>query len=215
MNHQFLLRALLGAAAMGLGACTPSLLPVNVAPVVAPSTSVAQATHKLDQVAIERAAIEARYAASEQLCYSKFFVNNCLNDAKEKRRSALVLQSAIEDEAQYYRRKAAVDERDREVAKALKEFEQEEARAAAQPPPPPRAQVQQVPAAPKATLASRSAKRDARVAQHAAHEQAEAPQRAARAKAFEQRKLDVEKRQREVAEKMAKKAAKAEAAASK
>jgi colicin import membrane protein len=203
MNKPFALLALCLATLSG---CT--LLPPSVTPVVPVSTSVEQATHKLEQVAIVRAAVEREYAASEQVCYHKFFVNNCLDAAKEKRRVALAYQGAIEDEAQYYRRKAAVDERDRDVAKAVKEFEVEEARAAAQPAPVPRTVVERVKPAPKATLSARNAKREAKQAQRAEQELADAPKRAANVKAFEQRKLDAEKRQREVAEKLAKKDAK-------
>lgn len=194
-------------AALGLGGCT--LLPPTVTPAVAASTSVEQANRKLTEVAAARAAIESTFASSEQVCYAKFFVNNCLDAAKERRRSALAYQAAIEDEAQYYKRKAEVDERDREVAKAVKEFEAGEARAAAAPPPPPRADVTPPPVAPKAALASRSAKRAAKQAQRAAQEKAEAPKRAAMVKEFEERKLESEQRQRKVAEKLAKKAAKA------
>jgi colicin import membrane protein len=215
MKFSFALRLAVAAVAATLSACSMTLLPTNVAPVVPKSTSVQEATLKLQQVAAMRAAIEAEYASSEQVCYTKFFVNNCLDDAKEKRRSALAVQNAIEDEAQYYRRKADVDERDREVARAVKQFADDEARAAAMPPPPPR-EVKTAPVvAPKATLSARKADQDAKEARLAAQEQAEAPRRAASVKAFEQRKRDAEKRQREVAEKLAKKAAKAEADAGK
>jgi len=210
MNNPYLIRALrvatLAAAAASLAACTLSLLPEDVTPVVPPSTSVAQANAKLAQVAVERAAIEATFANSERVCYTKFFVNNCLDEAREKRRGALVLQSAIEDEAEYYKRKVGVEERDREVAKAIKEYDQDQARAAAVPPPPPREELKPV-LAPKATLAARNAKREARAAARAARELAEAPKRAANVREFEQRKRDAEQRQREIAEKKAAKAA--------
>jgi colicin import membrane protein len=215
MKLPFALRLAIPAVAAMLSACSMTLLPTNVTPVVPKSTSVQDATLKLERVAAMRGAIEAEYANSEQICYTKFFVNNCLDDAKERRRSALAVQNAIEDEAQYYRRKADVDERDREVARALKQFADDEARAAATPPPPPR-EVKSTPVvAPKATLAARKADQDAKEARHAAQEQADAPKRAASVKAFEQRKRDAEKRQREVAERLAKKAAKAEADAGK
>jgi colicin import membrane protein len=200
--------ATLAVAAGGLSACSMSLLPDNVTPVVPQSTSVQQANAKLEQVAMARAAIESTYAASEQVCYAKFFVNNCLDTAKEKRRSALAIEAAIEDEAQFYKRKSAVDERDREVGKAIKDFEADEARAAAQPAPPPREELKSRPVAPKATLSARRASRDEKAARRAAQAEADAPKRAAKAKAFEQRKLESEKRQREVAEKLAEKAAK-------
>lgn len=213
MNNQTLFRALraatLAAVAASTAACTLSLLPASVTPVVPPSTSVEQANAKLAQVAAERAGIEAAYAQSERVCYTKFFVNNCLEEAREKRRGALVLQGAIEDEAQYYKRKSAVDERDREVSKAIKEYEEDQARAAAMPPPPPREEVKPV-AAPRAALAARSEKRQARAEARAAKERAEAPKRAANVKEFEQRKRDAEERQRVIAEKKAAKAAKGE-----
>lgn len=197
------------AAALGLSACT--LLPPTVTPVVPASTSVAQANARLERVAKERAAIEAQYAASEAVCYRKFFVNNCLDDAKEKRRVALAYQAAVEDEAEYFRRKAAVEERDREVAQAIRQFELDEARAAAQSAPAPRPQVKAPAVMPKPSMSPRRATREEREAQRAAQEQAMAPQRAANAKAFEERRLKVEERKREVAEKLAAKKAKAEA----
>ena len=196
------------AGAIGLSACT--LLPPTVAPVVPASTSGAQAGARLESVAKVRAAIAAEYAASETVCYAKFFVNNCIDAAKEKRRVALAYQAAVEDEAEYYRRKAAVEERDREVAQAIKQFEMEEARAAAQPAPSARPEVQVPAIMPKPSLAPRRATREEKEAQRAAKELAEAPQRAANAKAFEERRLEVEQRKREVAEKLAAKKAKAE-----
>ncbi len=201
MNQLIRTMALL-AACGGLGGCTTVLLPPNVQPVVAPSTSVAQATRRLEEVKTERAATEAMFAASEQVCYAKFFVNNCLDAAKEKRRSKLALLRAVEVEAEYYKRKAAVDQRDREVAEAIREFEAGEARMAAQPAPAPRAVPERV-TAPKAVIKERRS----RAAEHAAQEQANAPQRAASAEAFAQRKAKSEKRQRDVAEKKAEKQA--------
>jgi colicin import membrane protein len=203
---QFALRLAVVAV---LGGCTSAALQPSVTPAVAPTTSVDEANRKLAEVAVNRAAIEATYADSEKVCYNKFAVNTCLDAAKEKRRVALSYQGAVEDEAHYFKRKAAVDERDREVAKAVKQFEEDEARAAAQPAPEPRAEAAPIPVAPKAALAARRASHEARLARHDAKEQADAPKRAAGVKAYEQRKLDAEKRQREVAAKLEAKAAKA------
>ncbi len=202
MMNQFTLRLALLAAALGLAGCTTVLLPPNVQPVVAPSASVAQATRRLEEVRAERAAAEAAFAASEQVCYTKFFVNNCLDAAKEKRRSRLAVLRAIEVEAEYFKRKAAVDQRDREVAQAIKDFESGEARMAAQPAPAPRPEP--VAPAPKAAIKERISKAD----EHAAQQRAEAPQRAASAKAFAERKQKSEERQREIAVKKAEKAEK-------
>lgn len=212
MMHRFephLRRALLAAVAASLAACTTVLLPPNITPVVAPSTSVAEATARLEKVKSERAAIEAAFASSEQVCYTKFFVNSCLDEAKEKRRSALAYERAIEVEAEHFRRKAIVDQRDHDVEVAVKEFEEGEARAAAAPPEAPKVPAERKPVAPRATLAERRANQDAKLARNAAREQALAPKRAAKAQAFDQRKLSSAERQLKVAKKKLEKAEKA------
>ncbi len=208
ITHTIRRLALLATLA-GLGACTTVLLPPNVTPVVAPSTSLAQATRRLDEVVRERAAVQAEFAASEQICYAKFFVNNCLDAAKEKRRSRLAVLRAVEVEAERYQRQAAVDQRDREVAQAIKEFEAGEARMAARPAPAPRAAPERLAPAPKAMMKDRSGEHAAKQAERIAQQQADAPQRAASAKAFQERRLKAEQRKREIEAKMAEKAAKA------
>ena len=209
MTHFTVRLPLLAALIAGLGGCTTVLLPPNVQPVVAASTSVAQATRRLEEVQSERARAEATYAASEQVCYAKFFVNNCLDEAKEKRRSRLVVLRAVEVEAERYKRQAAVDQRDREVARAVKEFESGEARMAAQPAPAPRVVPERAAPAPKAEIKNRPS----RVAERAAQERSEAQQRAASARQFNERKQKSQERQREVEAKKAEKAAKAAEAA--
>ena len=208
MTYPFALRAAAVALTATLGACTTVLLPPNIAPVVPPSKTVPEATLRLEQVKTERARIEAEYAASEQICYAKFFVNNCLDAAKEKRRSALAYQKAVEVEAAYFQRKANVEERDREVARAVKEFEAAEAARATELAAPPRPEPQPAARAPKPSLASRKASQEAKLARKAAQELADAPKRAASAAAYEERKRDSEERQREVEKRMAEKAAK-------
>jgi len=198
--------ALLGAVA-ALGACTTVLLPPNVTPVVAPSTSVGQATKRLEDVALGRTQAEAEFAASEQVCYAKFFVNDCLDAAKEKRRGVLAYLRVVEDEAEYYQRKAAVDGRDIEVARAVQQFEAAETVRAAAPPPPLRSLTEPAPAAPKPSLAARRARQEARVAAHEAEQAANAPARAAAAKAQEQRKAESQARVKKVEERKAARAA--------
>lgn len=197
------------AAACALCGCTTVLLPPNVTPVVARSTSVADAQRKLERVKTERAEVEAGYAASEQVCYAKFFVNDCLDAAKEKRRSALAMLRAIEVEAELFERRAAVEQRDREVARAIREYEAEEARLAAMPPAPPRVPAEPRASAPKPALAGRSAQRAAREAERAAKAPQDAAERAANVAEFEARKLESAQRQQRVAAKKAEKAAKA------
>lgn len=195
-------------AAVWLGGCTNMLLPPNVTPVVAPSVSVADAKRRLVSVSEQKAAIEAQFAASEQECYNRFFVNSCLDQAKEKRRSALAYQKAIDIEAQQFQRKTTADERDLEVAKAVKEFEADQARVAAQPAALPVAAQPKLARPGKATLQDRRAAHSARLAERAVRERDEAPQRAAAAKEFEQRRVESVVRQREIATKIADREAK-------
>ena len=173
-----------------------------------PVTSSAQADQQLAAVARERAGIEARFAERERVCYDKFFVTSCLDEAKERRRSALAAQRAIEIQAERFKRQAVVDERDRKLAEADKKYREEEARLAAQPPAPAR-EVQDVQAPRPATAPQRVAARNARLKEAQTKDAAEAPQRAKNVRDFERRKAESEERQRDVARKKAERAAKA------
>ncbi|MES2901154.1 MAG: hypothetical protein V4723_15600 [Pseudomonadota bacterium] len=208
MTTQFALRLAVLAASAGLAACTTVLLPPNVTPVVASTTSLDEAARKLAAVRAERASAEAQFAESERFCSTKFFVNTCLDAAKEKRRSTLAVLRATEVEAELFQRKSAADQRDAEVAKAVREFEAEEARQAALPPTPPRVAAEPPPVAPKPALAARRASRAAKDAQRAAQAPLEAAERAANAAAYEKRRLESIERQKKVEEKKAARAAK-------
>lgn len=212
MRAQSLLRHAGAVVVAGLlAACGSERLLPDAVPVVAPTTSVAQADARLAAVAAERAAIEARHAEREVVCYNKFFVNNCLDEAKERRRLALATQRAIEIEAEYFKRKNKVEERDKAIAEADARFQAEEAAASTEPSAAPKATG----AAPKPrapTVPGRIARRDARAAQEAAAEPANAATRAAKAAAFEERKRKSEERQRAVAKRKAENAAKRAAA---
>ena len=145
--------ALLAAA---LSACA-SVEPGPAVATVDPTTSVAQADARLAAVAAERAAIEARYAEREAVCYDKFFVNHCLDEAKERRRVALNAQRNIEIEAERFKRRMKVEERDREIAAAEAEYKAEEARLAAEPPPAPARRWRRPTRLPQARLPQRCA----------------------------------------------------------
>ncbi|PQP02421.1 hypothetical protein C5614_00205 [Massilia phosphatilytica] len=194
-------------SAVLLAACaSQDVVPREVPP--PPVTSVAQADQQLAAVARERAAIEARFAERERVCYDKFFVNNCLDEAKERRRSALAAQRAIEVQAERFKRQATVEERDRNLAEAERRFKEQEARMEAEPPkaapeptplPPPR----------KPTAPARMAERDARLRAQQKDEAASAGKRAQNVRDYEARKAESEERQRKVAQRKAEKAAKA------
>ncbi|MDT1823270.1 hypothetical protein FPK54_27200, partial [Acinetobacter baumannii] len=80
-------RTLAAAFTVLLAACSNAELAPQEAP-PAPTTSPEQAEQRLAAVALERTAIEARYADREAVCYDKFFVNRCLDEAREVRRAA-------------------------------------------------------------------------------------------------------------------------------
>jgi hypothetical protein len=202
------LRALAGAlTATLLAACaSQDVVPREVPP--PPVTSVAQADQQLAAVALERKAIEARFAEREHVCYDKFFVNNCLDEAKERRRSALAAQRAIEVQAERFKRQAIVEERDRNLAEAERRFKEQEARLAAEPPRP-APEPMPVPPPRKPTAPQRVAERDARLRAQQQQEAANAGKREQNVRDYEARKAQSEERQRKVAERKAEKAAKA------
>lgn len=101
-------------AAGALGCAAHQTAP-EAAPVPASST-VPQADARLAEMARVRTVVEARFAEREQICYTKFFVNHCLDQAKEERRSALSKLRAIEIEASHFKRAHAVEQRDLALA---------------------------------------------------------------------------------------------------
>jgi hypothetical protein len=204
------LRSAAGAlcASAVLAACSSAPEVSNV-PSLAPSSSVAQANQRLAAVARERAAIEARFAERERVCYDKFFVNHCLDEAKERRRSALAAQRAIEIEASHYLREEKVEERERAMAEAEARYKAEEEALANQPAPAkePRGVTEAPPPRPS-QAAGRIARHNAKVQEAAAREQADAAKRAANVEAYNKRKAESEERQRIVAKRKAEKAEK-------
>ncbi len=209
MTRQPMLRlAAIAAFSLMLGACSNAELAREEAP-PAPTTSPEQAEQRLAAVAAERAAIEARYADREVVCYDKFFVNRCLDEAREVRRAALVTQRAIEIEAAHYLRRLKVEERDKAIAEADAAYAEEEAKLAADPPPvkepastalpPPRAKAGE----------SRVVRSQQRAQEAAANAEKDAAERAANVAAYEERRRKSEERQKEVARRVAEREAKA------
>lgn len=198
--------ALLALASL-LAACSTTQ---PAAPDVPPpaSTSTAQAEQRLAAVAAERRAIETRYAEREVVCYDKFFVNNCLDEAREQQRVALLEQRAIEIEASRYLRQAKVDERDRALAVAEAAFQKEEAELAANPPPvkaPPSIAMP----APRTTPAESSAARAKRLQENAARAESAQARAAQNVAAAEARRVESIERQKQVARRVAEREAKA------
>ena len=206
-NAQSILQRAACALVLGLlAACASERQAPPPAP-SSPTTSVAQADVRLAAVAAERAAIEANFAAREAVCYDKFFVNNCLDEAKERRRGAEAVQRAIEIEAEHFKRKFKVDERDRQMAESDARYREEEARNAVQPPAAPKVPTVAPPPRPS-PVAGRMARHNQKAEQDAAKEAADAPKRAANAAAYEERLRKSEERQRLVAQRKAEREAK-------
>ena len=198
--------ALLALASL-LAACSTTQ---PAAPEVPPpaSTSTAQAQERLAAVAAERRAIETRYAEREVVCYDKFFVTRCLDEASEQQRVALLEQRAIEIEASRYLRQAKVDERDRALAVSEAAYQKEEAELAANPPAvkaPPSAALP----APRTTPAESRAARTKRLQENAARTRSAQARAAQNVKAAEARRVESIERQKQVARRVAEREAKA------
>lgn len=175
--------------------------------------SVAEADRIEAASALERARAEARFADSEVLCYQKFFVNACLDDAREVRRAALAPVRAAEIATARYKREASVLQRDRELAEAEAAYQsklkQAQADAAAAPPAAPAEPA--LPSAvkekkPGLTQEQRIARREAREQQAAKRQRQQAARRADNAAALEAKRKESEERVRRVEQKKAAKA---------
>lgn len=75
--------------------------------------SVARATAAIDDVTRARKQVETQLAGDERACVPAFFTTRCLDQARERRHIALARLRPIEVEANTYKRRARVDERDR------------------------------------------------------------------------------------------------------
>lgn len=208
------------ALALILSACAhqgEAALDVVGAPQVPATLSVAEADAKLKLAASEREAAENEYAAREQECYTKFFVNSCLDKAKEKRRLILVRLRAIEAEANYFKRAESVRLRDIDLARTQEDARLDaEQRAAAMPKPVKVVTPELAPAKPQGkSVAEREAEHAAKLQKLAADEAAEAPRRAAREAQYTKKQAEAMERQKRVAQRLAERQAEADAKAAK
>ncbi|MEO6935942.1 MAG: hypothetical protein ABI171_11440 [Collimonas sp.] len=79
-------------------------------------TSVDVANKALTDVADAKAEVAARDLEQRRVCYAKFFVNHCLDAAKEQRRLALKAIRPVDITANAFLRKDRADERDKALA---------------------------------------------------------------------------------------------------
>lgn len=171
--------------------------------------SVAEADTALSEAAAERAEIEARYVTEEQACHPNFFTTSCIQKAKDRRRIALAALRPIELEANAFKRKVRVAERDQALAERLvKDEHQRQERenrgtavepAAAETTDESSQKVQ-------TTLSSAPEKQHASaVKQKKAENLIGAEKRAANIAAYEKKKRDALERQQKVAQRKAEK----------
>jgi hypothetical protein len=163
----------------------------------------------LADVGKERTAIEQRFSAEERACYDKFFANACVDEAKERRRLALEQARKLEVEANAFKRRARVIERDKDLADKREKEEQKRAqhiereqrnpsessgksRAAAQEPRLPDIEHKD------AGVNPRVAQHEAKLKRLQAEERANAQKRAENVAAYEKKVKDAEERQRKV-----------------
>ncbi|WP_444844490.1 hypothetical protein [Duganella caerulea] len=195
------------AALAALAALAAPVQAQNAEPAAAPqpTRSVEQANATLQQVAKDRAAVHEEFAASERVCYDKFFVNYCLDKAKEKRRAELAKLRATEVEAEHFKRADSVEKRDADLAVRARKDAEEEAQRAAMPPKEAKVVDDTPRPAPNAgkPVVDREAEHAAKVQRQAAQDAADAGNRAANVAAFEKKQAESEKRKAQVAKKKA------------
>jgi colicin import membrane protein len=180
--------------------------------------SIEAADEVLGAIEGERQNIERNYAVEQHACYDKFFVSSCLSRAAERRRLALQQIRPAEIEANVYKRRAKVEERDKNLAEQKLRDQQEAAQRAQQQ------RDREISTAAKvehnareaqaATANSRAhageaqkreAEHAARLQKNQAEEAANAGERAKNIADFEKKRQEAEARQREIAAKKAEK----------
>jgi len=183
-------RMAIAALRLAAAACVmPGLVPPSHAQASVP---VAPRDFAAERRAIDdsRAWTNYRHAAAEHACYDKFFVNHCLDKAKEIQRQELQVLRRRELEVGDAERAQRAADRDREQALRRAEFE------AGQPQ---RSANEQ---ASREAFDKKQQEQQLRDAQH----QAEAPGRAANAQAYQKKQSDFDARMKEAQEKGAEQA---------
>jgi hypothetical protein len=191
------LRALLSAVAMAAG-LTVSFAPLQQAYAQPSAPSAEQAPAPLAGAAGEGRDFEAerkairdsrawtnyRFAVAERACYSKFFVTDCIDDAKEIQRGELAVLRKRELEVGDAERAFRAESRDREQAIRRAEYEASQ---------PTRTAEEQ---ANREAFERKQQEQQLRDAQR----QADAPRRAANAAAYDQKQADFDARMRQAQE---------------
>lgn len=194
MSGQRPLRALLGAAAMAAGlavalaplqrAHAQTETPAATAPLAGAAGEGRDFEAERKAIRDSRAWTDYRFAVAERACYSKFFVTDCIDDAKEIQRAELAILRKRELEVGDAERAFRAETRDREQAIRRAEYEASQPTRTAEE---------------KANREAFERKRQEQELRDA-QRQADAPQRAANAAAYDQKQADFEARKRQAQE---------------
>lgn len=176
--------------------------------------SVEVADRALADVDKERETIETQFKTEQRACYAKFFANACVDEAKERRRVSLAKIRPVEIEANAFKRRVRVIERDKALAekhtederKRLQRAQQEQANPAESPKDPDVAAQKPVPAGidqknAGTTPEDRVKQHEERLKHLQAEDQANAQKRAENVAAYEKKVQKAQERQRRVEEK--------------
>lgn len=175
--------------------------------------SVEVAEQALADVGKERAEVEQRFVVEKNACLSRFFASSCEGDAKERRRAALEQLKAVEVEANAFKRRERVAERDRalEERRAQEEKDRQD-RMRQQNERVSQPRQQGAPQRSAEEAAQAEAKSSERQARHQeklkrieAEEAAKAPERAKNISAYQKKVQAAQARQQEIERKKAEK----------
>jgi len=164
-------------------------------------TSLEEAEQVLSLVQAERSRITSRYAEQEQACYQRFFVNRCIDEARQQRRDAMQPLDALELEAERFEREQRAEQRERGVQQRRAEAQEKAEQAARVEPPPSRKPL--LPVEPQGKPRARKAEAPPM------QEQAQARERAENEQAYARKLAAAKARQEAVARRKAEKAQRA------
>lgn len=97
----------------------------TITPPAAAIDSVERADRVLVDVSRQRTAVAVQYAQDQQACYAVFLMTRCLDAARERRRDATAQLRAPEIEANAFKRRTRVAERDQALEEKRLKAEQE------------------------------------------------------------------------------------------
>lgn len=181
--------------------------------------STGRSDQALQEVSNARAMLEMQFAHQERACYAKFFTNACIDEAKEKLRSGRAALRPIELEASAFQRRVRVEQREQALAEkqakgqataSEREVSRQDAAGQAAIRAEQRASQQQDrqanPGAGESVPDNRAEQHREKLKRLEAQEALKEPQRAKNIAAYQEKVLKAQQRQKELAEKRARKA---------